>query len=49
MKKNYIQPQTEVTFVEAQQMMAESLPISNETVNGSDALTKDNTWDIWGD
>ncbi len=49
MKKKYIQPQTEVAFVEVQQMLAESLPISDETVNGSDALTKENSWDIWGD
>jgi hypothetical protein len=49
MKKKYIQPQTEVAFVEVQQMLAESLPISDETVNGSEALTKENSWDIWGD
>ena len=49
MKKNYIQPQTEVAFVEVQQMLAESLPISDETVNGGDALTKENSWDIWGE
>ncbi len=49
MKKTYIQPQTEVSFVEAHQMLAESLPISDDTVSGSDALTKENQWDIWGD
>ena len=49
MKKKYIQPQTEVAFVEVQQMLAESLPISDETVNGGDALTKENSWDIWCD
>ena len=49
MKKIYLTPQTEVAFVEVQQMLAESLPISNETVNGGDALTKENSWDIWAD
>ena len=49
MKKLYIQPQTEVAFVEVQQMLAESLPISDDTVNGSEALTKENSWGIWGD
>ncbi len=49
MKKTYIQPQTEVAFVEVTNMLAESLPISDETVNGGDALTKENNWDIWGE
>ncbi len=49
MKKTYLTPQTEVAFVEVTNMLAESLPISDETVNGSDALTKENSWDIWGD
>jgi hypothetical protein len=30
-------------------MLAESLPISDDTVSGGDALTKENSWDIWGD
>jgi hypothetical protein len=30
-------------------MLAESLPISDDTVNGGDALTKENSWDIWGE
>jgi hypothetical protein len=49
MKKYYIQPQTEVAFVEVTSMLAESLPISDDTVSGGDALTKENSWDIWGD
>lgn len=49
MKKIYLTPQTEVAFVEVQQMLAESLPISDETVNGDDALTKENSWDIWSE
>lgn len=49
MKKLYIQPQTEVAFAEVRQMLAESLPISDKTVDGSDALTKENSWSIWCD
>ena len=47
MKKNYIIPVTEVAFVQVTNMLAESLPISDDTVNGGDALTKENVWDIW--
>lgn len=49
MKKLYIIPQTEAAFVEVTDMLAESLPISDETVNGDDALTKENIWDIWSE
>ncbi len=49
MKKIYIKPQTEVAFVEVTNMLAESLPINEDPVNGSEALTKDKSWDIWGD
>ena len=49
MKKIYLTPQTEVAFVEVTSMLAESLPISDDTVNGDDALTKENSWDIWGE
>ena len=49
MKKKYIQPQTEEAFAVVQNMLAESLLISDDTVNGSDALTKENNWDIWSD
>ncbi len=30
-------------------MLAASLPIGEGTVNGGDALTKKNDWDIFGD
>ena len=34
----------------ATQMLAESLNISNETVDGANALTKeDSSWNIWED
>jgi hypothetical protein len=49
MKKNYVSPHADVTSAEAAQMMAESLIISDTTVDGSQALTKENTWDIWAD
>ena len=49
MKKIYMTPQTEVAFVEVTKMLAESLPISDDTVNGGEALTKENSWDIWGE
>ena len=50
MKKTYLTPQTEVAFAEVTSMLAESLPISDETVDGGEALTKEeNSWDIWGD
>ena len=49
MKKVYIIPQTEVAFAEVTSMLAESLPISDDTVNGGDALTKENSWDIWAE
>lgn len=32
------------------QMLAESLPISDDTVDGGSALTRENnSWDIWED
>jgi len=44
----YIAPTIKVELAQAAQMMAESLAISNKTVTGGDALTKeDNAWDIW--
>ena len=40
----------QVEEAQAAQMLAESLTISDTTVDGSQALTKeDNGWDIWGD
>lgn len=49
MKKIYMIPQAEVSFAEVVSMLAESLPISNDTVNGDDALTKESNWDIWNE
>lgn len=48
MKKVYIIPALQVDEAQAAQMLAESLKISEETVNGSEALTKeDGSWEIW--
>lgn len=50
MKKSYIMPAMQVEEAQAAQMLAESLSISNQAVDGSQALTKeDNSWDIWGE
>lgn len=43
----YITPQLEAASGEAIEMLAESLPIGEGTVDGGDALTKENDWDIW--
>ena len=49
MKKTYIVPALQVEEALAAQMLAESLIISDETLDGNKALTKeDNSWDIWG-
>ena len=38
----------QVELAMAAQMLAESLPISDDTVDGGSALTKEETtWDIW--
>ena len=48
MKKTYIIPAMQAEEAQAAQMLAESLSISNSTVDGSQALTKeDDAWDIW--
>ena len=39
----------EVRDASATEMLAASLPIGEGTVNGGDALTKENKWDIFGD
>ena len=40
----------QVEEAQATQMLAESLTInSNTTVDGADALVKENSWDIWDD
>ena len=50
MKKMYIMPALQVEEAQAIQMLAESLIISNTTVDGDKALTKeDNSWDIWSE
>ncbi len=44
----YIKPSIKQNEAQAAQMLAESLPIIEKTVDGSQALTKeDNAWDIW--
>ena len=50
MKKTYLMPAMQVEQAMAAQMLAESLPISDTTVDGSNALTKeDNDWNIWNE
>ena len=49
MMKVYLKPASRVELAQAAQMLAESLPISNTTVDGSNALTKENDWDMWSD
>ena len=48
MKKMYVSPQLEAASSEATEMLAASLPIGEGTVDGGDALTKKNDWDIFG-
>lgn len=44
----YTKPSIEISESQSAQMLAESLPISDTTVDGSGALTKeDNSWEIW--
>lgn len=48
--KKYIIPALKVEEAQVVSMLAESLIISDTTVDGSQALTKeDNAWDIWGE
>lgn len=50
MKKTYIIPASQVAEAQAAQMLAESLTISETTVSGDQALTKeDAAWDIWNE
>ena len=50
MKKTYLMPAMQVEQAMAAQMLAESLTISDTTVDGSNALTKEDTsWDIWNE
>ena len=50
MKKMYISPALSIEEAQAAQMLAESLRLSDTTVDGSQALTKeDEDWEIWGE
>lgn len=49
MKKQYISPRLEAASAAAMEMLAASLPIGEGTVDGGDALTKKNGWDIFSD
>lgn len=50
MKKSYICPVLNIEEAQAAQMLAESLAINADTkVDGSEALTKEDTWNIWED
>lgn len=44
----YIKPALQVEEAQAVQMLAESLPINSDTtVDGGQALTKEDGWNIW--
>jgi hypothetical protein len=45
----YIKPTMEARDASATEMLAASLPIGEGTVDGGDALEKENKWDIWSD
>jgi len=46
----YIKPIFKVEEAEVVSMLAESLVIDSETtVDGGDALTKEDSWEIWSD
>ena len=48
--KKYFAPAMQIEEAQAAQMLAESLIISNDPVDGSQALGKtDDSWDIWGE
>ena len=50
MKKTYLIPAMQVEQAMAAQMLAESLSISDDTVDGGKALTKENNdWNIWNE
>lgn len=52
MKKTYIMPAMQADEAQVSKMMAVSLIISDETIDGSEARTKEynyNLWDIWGE
>ena len=46
----YLAPAMKIEEAQAAKMLAESLIISDDTVNDDKALTKeDNAWDIWAE
>jgi hypothetical protein len=46
----YIKPFIQIEEAQAAQMLAESLAIkSDTTVDGGEALTKEDNWNIWGE
>lgn len=46
----YIKPSMKIEEAQVVSMLAESLTINSETtVDGSDALTKEDSWSIWSD
>ena len=50
MKKTYLIPAFKVEEADVVNMLAESLVIDGETtVDGGDALTKQDSWEIWSD
>ena len=50
MTKRYLKPALKVEVADVVNMLAESLVIDGETtVDGGDALTKEDSWEIWSD
>ena len=50
MKKEYFAPASRVEQAQPTLMLAESLTINGDTtVDGGDALTKEDSWEIWSD
>gem|GEM_PF-900029 len=45
----YTRPSITIHEAQAEQMLAESLKIGDTTVDGSQALSKEDQWDIWGE
>jgi len=46
----YIKPSLKIEEAEVVSMLAESLPINNDTtVDGADALAKEDDWEDWSD
>ncbi|MBO6125045.1 MAG: hypothetical protein J6P55_04195 [Bacteroidaceae bacterium] len=45
----YIKPAFKIESAQVVSMLAESLPIKDTTVDGGNALTKENDWADWSD